>query len=250
MPNDEKMPLTGHLDELRKRILVGVVAISAGFILCFNYSEEVLRFITNPIKGQLVFLSPTEAFWTNMKVGFFAGLFLTVPILLFEAWRFVAPGLHPHERKYALPFTILAAVFFYGGLAFCTWLVLPFALNFLMTYKTADLKPMISIGMYADFCIKFLVAFGIIFELPLVITVLSRLGIITPQFLSKNRKYAVLGAFIIAAILTPTPDVFNQCLMAIPLLVLYEIGIIAARIFGKRRTDDTEESADTGEAHA
>lgn len=247
MSDNEKMPLTGHLEELRKRILVSALCIGAGFVLCFSFSEDILRFITRPIKGQLVFLAPTEAFWTNMKVGFFAGLFLTVPVILYEIWRFVAPGLHRHERKYALPFTIMAAIFFYGGLAFCTWLVLPFALNFLMTYKTADLKPMISIGMYADFCIKFLLAFGIIFELPLVITILSRMGVVTPEFLSKNRKYAVLAAFVIAAILTPTPDIFNQLLMAGPLMVLYEIGIIAARIFGRRRAsgEEVEEAGQT-----
>lgn len=242
---EDRMPVTEHLDELRKRILVSSLAILAGFLVSFAFSEEILRFISRPVKAQLVFLSPTEAFWTNMKVGFFAGLFLTLPVILYQVWRFVAPGLHRQERKYALPFTIVAALFFYGGLAFCGMLILPFAIGFLMTYKTTDLKPMLSVGLYVDFCVKFLLAFGIIFELPLVITVLSRMGLITPQFLAKNRKYAVLLAFVVAAILTPTPDIFNQCLMAIPLYILYEIGIVAARLTGRRRKEISEESEDS-----
>jgi sec-independent protein translocase protein TatC len=170
-----------------------------------------------------------------MKLGFIAGIFLALPFLLLQVWLFISPGLKKRERMYALPFIVSGTGMFVLGALFCQYVILPFAMQFLLTYQTAQLTPMISVGHYVDFCSKFLLSFGLVFELPLVITLLSKLGLVTPQFLARNRKYAVLIAFIVAAILTPTPDMFNQTLMAAPILVLYEIGIIMARLVGGKK---------------
>ncbi len=263
--SDEKMSFFSHLEELRKRILITLVAIGIGFILTFSYSEAILRLLKRPLTIDLVFsrtypflrsiprpgapidlvfLAPAEAFWMHMKIALLTGLILVLPVVLHQIWKFVAPGLLPQEKRYALPFVVLATVFFFFGLLFCFYFVLPFALNFLLTYKTENLKPMISIGNYVDFTAKFLLAFGLIFELPLVIGVAAKMGLVTPQFLSRNRKYAILINFTIAAILTPTPDVFNQTLMALPMCLLYEVGIMAARILVKKPAPASQEATE------
>jgi len=180
----------------------------------------------------------------HMKIAFLTGLMLALPVLLHQIWKFIAPGLLPHEKRYALPFVVLASIFFVFGLLFCFYLVLPFALNFLLTYKTENLKPMISVGNYVDFTSKFLLAFGLIFELPLAIGIAAKMGLVTPQWLSKNRKYAILINFMIAAILTPTPDVFNQTLMALPMCLLYEVGIVAARLLVRKPTAAPQEATE------
>ncbi len=235
-----KMPLTEHLSELRKRLVVSIAAIGIGFIASFNFSDRLIGLIVKSINIKIVFLAPTEAFWAEMKVAFFCGLLISMPVLLHQIWKFVAPALHPNERQYGLPFVILSFVFFLIGVAFALAVVLPFAIGFLLSYQTEWMQPMISVGNLVDFYIKFLLAFGLVFEMPLAITILSKIGVLTPAFLSKNRKYAVLANFVIAAMLTPTTDVFNMMLMAIPLVVLYEIGIIGARIFGKKKGEDHE----------
>ncbi|MBI5043293.1 MAG: twin-arginine translocase subunit TatC [Nitrospirae bacterium] len=235
-----KMPLTEHLSELRKRLIVSIAAIGIGFIASFNFSDRLIGLIVKSINIKIVFLAPTEAFWAEMKVAFFCGLLISLPVLLHQVWKFVAPALHPHERQYGLPFVILSFVFFLIGVAFALAVVLPFAIGFLLSYQTEWMQPMISVGNLVDFYVKFLLAFGLVFEMPLAITILSKIGVLTPAFLSRNRKYAILANSIIAAVLTPTTDVFNMMLMAIPLIILYEIGIISARIFGKKKGEDHE----------
>lgn len=254
---DEKMPLFEHLAELRKRILISFLAILAGFILSFSFSENIFEILTLPLRSEigfsisypflkivasniknqsLVFLAPAEAFWMHLKVSFFAGLMLTLPIILHQLWKFISPGLLPGEKKYVVPFVVSATVLFLAGAAFCLFFVLPFAMGFLLTYKTASMTPMLSVGNYVDFCLKFILSFGAVFELPIVIIFLTLTGIVTPKTLAKNRKYAILVAFIIAAVLTPTPDAFNQTLMALPMIVLYEAGILVARLFIRKGT--------------
>ncbi|MDA8079772.1 MAG: twin-arginine translocase subunit TatC [Nitrospiraceae bacterium] len=251
---DVKMSLTGHLSELRKRILISLAALLVVFGVVFNYSEEIFDFLTFPMKtdlkfslhnpyvqlvqkqvANLVFLAPAEAFWMHLKISFVAAFVFSLPIIFYQVWRFISPGLLPGERRYVIPFIVSATSLFLVGASFCFFLVLPFALTFLMGYKTAHLTAMISVGSYIDFCLKFILAFGAIFELPLGIIFLARLGIVTPQFLAKNRKFAVLVAFIAGAILTPTPDAFNQTLMAVPIIILYEIGILMSRIVYRKR---------------
>lgn len=236
--SDEKsMSLTDHLYELRSCLITSLIAVGIGFMVSFYFSERILRLLTGLVapdrRPVFVFLSPAEALWASFKVALFAGIILALPVILYEVWRFISPALYERERRYALPFLIVGVISFGVGLFFCYMVVLRFAMDFLLTYKTADITPMISIGAYIDFVMKFMLAFGLIFELPLVIIFLTRIGLLTPEFLSKNRKYAILINFIIAAILTPTPDVFNQVLMAGPLIALYEVGIIGAKIFCK-----------------
>jgi sec-independent protein translocase protein TatC len=236
--DDAKMSFFDHLTELRTRIIWSLVPAGIGLVVALYFTDRIMTFIQRPLaklKAPPVFLAPTEYFWTYMKVAMIAGLFIAMPVVLWNVWAFVAPGLHKHERRYAAPFVIIGSLLFVLGGAFALLVVIPFAIQFLVNFGVEKgARPMISVASYTDFILKFTLAFGLVFELPVVITLLAMLGIVTPQFLAKNRKYAILINFVIAAVLTPTPDAINQSLMAGPLIILYEVGIIAARIFGKR----------------
>jgi len=228
------MPFLEHLGELRGRMVKAAVALGLGMAVAFFFSERLIGWLARPLATPLVFISPAEAFWANLKVAFMGGVLLGLPVALYQVWKFIEPGLYPRERRYGGVFVLVASLLFVAGLAFCGWVVFPFAIRFLLGYKTAGMTPMLAVGIYIDFAVKFFLAFGLIFELPPVITLLARLGVVTPERLAANRKYAVLGAFVVAAVLTPTPDIFNQCLMALPLMLLYELGILSARWFGRR----------------
>ena len=234
----DKMPFLEHLGELRKRIMWSLTALLIGIVVALPIKGYVITYLEKPItdsKQTLVYLTLTEAFWVEMKVALILGLFIASPLILWQIWAFIAPGLYSHEKKYALPFVLIGSVMFIGGGVFALKVVTPFAIQFLLSYSRPGLTPMISVGSYIDFLLKFTLAFGVVFELPLGITLASRMGLVTPQMLARNRKYAILINFIVAAVLTPTPDIFNQCLMAGPLILLYEVGIISARIFGRAR---------------
>ncbi|QWR78973.1 twin-arginine translocase subunit TatC [Candidatus Magnetomonas plexicatena] len=249
------MPFVEHLTELRTRLLVSFVTIFVIFIAVFNYSEYLFKILVLPMEEslvfkmqmpfisfvpkttsavKLVFLEPAEAFWMHLKLSMLASIVLALPVLFSQLWLFISPGLLPKEKKYVLPFIFSATILFMCGAFFCFIIVLPFALGFLLTYKTEHLTPMISVGHYVDFTMKFILAFGIIFEMPIIIIILTRLGIVTPVFLKKYRKHAIVMAFIIAGVVTPTPDAFNQTLMAVPMIVLYEIGIFVSKFFIKK----------------
>jgi sec-independent protein translocase protein TatC len=257
----EKMPLTSHLGELRKRITISVITLLVFFVAAFNFSETIFRFLTIPMRSDisfiphypfitlvdkkiavtsLVFLAPAEAFWVHLKISLITGLVAALPVIFLQLWKFVSPGLMEREKRYTLPFICVSSGLFFFGISFCFGIVLPFAMRFLLSYKTGNLTPMISVERYIDFCLKFVLAFGVVFELPLILVFLTRMGIVTPKTLAKNRKYAILLAFVAAAILTPTPDAFNQSLMAGPIIVLYEGGILASKIFAKRRKKDDQ----------
>ncbi|MBI5212437.1 MAG: twin-arginine translocase subunit TatC [Nitrospirae bacterium] len=254
---DEKLPLTEHLSDLRNRIVISLIALFITFAIAFNYSEYLFKAVMFPLKYsldfsvknmyvhfvpqeklqgmKLIFLAPAEAFWMNMKVAFVAGFIFSLPVIFHQLWKFISPGLLVKEKKYVFPFILSATGLFILGASFCFFIVLPFAMGFLLTYKVGDfLIPMLSVGQYVDFCLKFILAFGVVFELPIVIIFLTKLGVVTPKTLAKNRKYAVLIAFILAAFLTPTPDAFNQTLMAVPIILLYEIGIWISPLFVKK----------------
>jgi sec-independent protein translocase protein TatC len=234
---NDKMPFMEHLGELRTRITRSLIGLLVGLLIAFPFSQKIVDYLAKPIQATgntLVFLAVTEAFWVQMKVALIAGLFIASPIILWQIWAFVSPGLYAHEKKYAAPFVIVGSLLFIGGGAFSLKVVTPYAIQFLLSYSRPGLQPMISIGLYIDFLLKFALAFGLVFELPLAITLAARMGLVTPKVLARNRKYAVLGAFVCSAVLTPTPDAFNQALMAGPLIILYEVGIICARLFGRR----------------
>jgi sec-independent protein translocase protein TatC len=209
-----------------------------------SYTGEQRQFLKNLTRAvaeidqergqRLQVIEVTESFWVNMKVALIAGLFLVLPVVLYEVWAFIAPGLLPHERRFAIPFVVISTGLFALGATFALAVVIPFAVQFLASYKTGNMLVQFTLTRYVDFVLKFTLAFGLVFELPLAMTLAARLGLVTPAFLSQNRKYAILINFVIAAVLTPTPDAFNQLLMAAPLCLLYEAGIVAARVFGRR----------------
>jgi sec-independent protein translocase protein TatC len=261
--DDFRMPFWRHLEELRKRIVISLIAIAVGFVICFNYSEEILGLLMMPLNAKLglhhsfpyltltpnevqqklYFTTLTEPFMTHLKIGFVAGLILMVPVILLQIWKFISPGLLARERKYAGQFVFFSTLFFAAGVLFCFFLLLPFAVPFLIGYKTEHLVPIVRIGDYIDFTLKFLLGSGIVFELPLVIILLARMGIVSHRWLAKYRKYAFLVSFILGAIITPTPDAFNMTIMSIPIYLLYELGILGARIFGRKKPE-TSESTD------
>ena len=260
----DKQPITEHLGELRKRILISVVTVAIAFGVCFYYSESIFNILKMPLQNilelsfskpyfafvptrnpgvELFFFEPAEALWMHFKISFIAGFILSTPVVFYEVWKFVSPGLLLKEKSYALPFVFVTTFLFLLGALFCFIIVLPLAIDFLLTYKTENMKPMLSVGKYIDFCMKFILGFGAVFELPVLLVFLTKMGIVTTEFLSKNRKYAVLIAFVIAAVLTPTPDAFNQMLMAVPIILLYEVGIIASRLMGGKDKNRAEENS-------
>ena len=256
-PEESKMSFWSHLDELRKRIVYISIAIGVGFIACFNYSEDILGvlllplnatanfqgtfpfivFTPNKIVQELHFTTLTEPFMAHLKIGFVAGMMLMLPVILYQIWKFIAPGLLRHERKYASQFVVFASIFFGIGVLFCFFFLLPFAIPFLVSYKTEHLKAIIKIGDYINFTLMFMLAAGAVFELPLIMIVLGRMGIINVDSLTKFRKYALLGSFIIGGIVTPTPDAFNMTIMSIPIYLLYELGILGVRVLGRKKQD-------------
>jgi sec-independent protein translocase protein TatC len=256
---DKKVPFLEHLTELRSRLIVSFIVFAVFFGILFYYSEYLYHLMILPMKSKLtlhksfpfvnfipmeikdasfIVTAPGERFWMHIKISVVGAIVLSLPVILYQTWKFIAPGLFPNEKRYLGPFIVASSIFFIIGAAFCFIVVLPFALGFLLEYKmdqTQDLKTLISIGEYINFTLKFVVSFGAVFELPIIILLLTKMGIVTPVILSKKRKYAVLLAFIIAAILTPTGDAFNLMLMAVPILILYEVGILASRFIANRK---------------
>jgi sec-independent protein translocase protein TatC len=252
MHEDDKIPFTEHLDELRKRLIVCFVAIGVGFLISYGFKEKLFEVLTRPLVSvmksgdTLIFTGLPEAFFTYLKVSFLSGVGLATPVILYEFWMFVAPGLYAKERKVLIPVVLLSTLFFVGGALFGYFVVFPFGFKFFMSFATETIRPLPSMREYLSFASKLLLAFGLVFELPLVITFLARLGIVSVDFLKKNRKYAILVFFTVAAILTP-PDVVTQILMAIPLIALYEISIIGAKIFSKKETEPETEGPEETE---
>jgi sec-independent protein translocase protein TatC len=250
LTENDKVPFTSHLEELRSRIIVCFIAIGIGFVVCYGFKEKIFDILSLPLikamppGDKLIFTGLPEAFFTYLSVSFLAGMMVAAPVILYEFWMFIAPGLYQKERRMMLPIVVLSSFFFVGGALFGYFVVFPFGFKFFMGFASDVIKPLPSMKEYLNFASKLLLAFGLIFELPLIVTFLARLGIVSAEFLKKNRKYAILMAFIFGAILTP-PDVITQCLMAIPLLLLYEISILGARIFGKKKPVIKDEAAET-----
>jgi sec-independent protein translocase protein TatC len=258
---DKKMPVMEHLVELQVRLTRTVLVVGVVFVGTFFFADTLVQWLRVPLQNMFVpgklqweptdlpsipfvFLAPAEALWQNVKVAGLFAIVLATPYVLWEIWQFVMPGLHSHERRFVGPFVFISAIAFYTGVSFSFFFVLPFALNFLISYGVnAGFIPQISIAQYVGFALWFLLVFGLIFEVPLAITLMAKLGWVNAPILKRYRKWAFLGAFLVAAILTPTPDPFNQCLMALPMYIFYEVGIVSAGIFGKKPSTDAPSAA-------
>ncbi len=249
MSEEDKLPFTSHLDELRKRLIHCFIAVIIGFLISYGFKEKLFEILTAPLMqvmqegDTLIFTGIPEAFFTLLKVSLLSGIMLAVPVITYEFWMFVAPGLYKNERKFMMPVVIISSFFFIGGALFGYFIVFPFGFEFLLGFATDTIRPFPSVKEYLGFSAKLLLAFGFVFELPLVITFLARIGLVTVDFLKANRKYAVLIFFVGSAILTP-PDVVTQVMMSVPLMILYEISIVGARIFGKKKPADTVTDSD------
>ncbi len=237
----KELSLTEHLAELRTRLIRSIAAVAVGFCISYAFIEPIFAMLSRPLEKvlppgtSLIFTSYPEAFFTYLKLALVCGIFIASPFILYEIWAFVAPGLDEHEKKCALPFVVFSSIFFVGGALFGYIVVFPAAFNFLAGYAGRDLKLLPSVSEYFSLTIKLLLGFGAAFELPIFMVFMALIGLIDARMLRKNRKYALLIIFILAAVLTPTPDVVNQCLLAAPLLILYEISIFLVALIGKRR---------------
>jgi sec-independent protein translocase protein TatC len=250
--DEKKLPLTAHLQELRKRLILSFIAMGVGFILCYAFADSIFNILAAPLTnelmpkgGSLIFTGVAEAFFTYMKVAFIAGIIVTSPFILYQIWAFVAPGLYQREKKYVIPFVLGGTLFFVLGILFGYYVAIPVGFKFLLGYATDIIKPMPSMKEYLSFSLKFLLACGLVFELPVVLVLLSKIGIIDATMLARKRKYAILLIFIVAAIVTPSPDMISQVLMALPLMGLYEVSILLSKFFGKKPSPVSPESDGT-----
>ena len=240
-PELPTMSFLDHLEELRKRLVISFAAIGVGFLLCWNYAEWIFMQMQKPLvqflpAGEtLAYTRLTSPFFLYMKVGFFAGLFIAAPIVLLQLWLFIAPGLYKNERRYAAPFIIFGTLFFIAGGYFGYRMILPATCKFFVE-TGREFQSVITVDDYFGFASVIILAAGLVFETPIIVFFLARIGIVTPAFLLQKFKYAVLMAFVISAVVTPTPDVVTQTFLALPMIGLYLLGIGIAYIFGKKHT--------------
>ena len=225
---DKELTLVEHLQELRGRVIKSVIFILIISCFLYNLVNLLLPNLVKPV-GRLVFIAPQEAFIANIKIAFLGGLFLSSPFVLYQVWKFISVGLKPNEKKYALIFGPLSFIFFIFGASFGYFIVVPMGIRFLLGFATDFISPMITISRYISFMGTLTLTFGLVFQLPLISLFLTKIGVVTPAFLSKKRRHAIVFLFILAALLTP-PDVITQCLMVAPLLILYELGVVFSKI--------------------
>ena len=258
----KKMPLLDHLIELRRRLLYSVVALLVAFLVCFYFAADLFDFLVEPLadllierRGEtegsaprLIYTALTEVFFTHVKVAFFAGAFITAPIFLSQIWLFVAPGLYRNERQAFGPFLVATPVLFFIGGALVYYVIFPLAWQFFLAFETQGSAGSLPIELeakvneYLSLVMKLIFAFGLCFQLPVIMTLLARVGIATSEGMARKRKYAIVGVFIVAAIFTP-PDPISQVSLALPIILLYEISIYMAKFVEKKRA--AEEAAET-----
>jgi sec-independent protein translocase protein TatC len=257
--DEREMPLLEHLLELRNRLMYSAAAILAGFVLCYFFADNIYQFLVRPLADvygheagrRMIYTGLTEAFFTYVKVAFWAGAFLTFPIVATQLWLFIAPGLYRNEKQAFLPFLLATPILFFAGGAFVYYLVFPLAWQFFVGFETAAAPGQLPIQLearvseYLDLVMKLIFAFGLAFELPVAITLLGRVGIVTSAQLASGRRYAIVGMFVVAAILTP-PDVISQISLALPMILLYELSILIVRQFERQAA--AREAAEDAEA--
>jgi len=238
----DEMTFLEHLEDLRKRLFYSAVAIFVTVIPCWIFSKNVFTVLARPVTKYLpegvkmAYTSLTAPFMLYMKVAFLTAIFITAPFLFLQLWYFVAPGLYQKEKKYVVPFVLFTTIFFIAGALFGYYVVFPWACRFFISLGS-DFNPVLTVDTYFSFSLKVLLGIALVFETPTLIFFLSKLGLITSRWMIKNFKYAVLAVFVIAAVITPTPDMITQSIVAVPMLILYTLGIAIAFIFGKERTE-------------
>lgn len=243
---DELKP---HIVELRKRLGISIAVIFIAFFVCFAFWEPLLEWMTTPLKevlpegSNIIFTKVQEPFFTAIKVAFFAGLIISLPVIFWQFWLFVAPGLYDHEKKLVIPFVFFATLMFLSGAAFCYYVVIPFGYNFLINFGSQLFTALPSIGEYVGFFTKLLIAFGIAFELPVITFFLAKIGLVTDKTLISFFRYAIVFIFLFSALLTP-PDVVTQFLMAGPLILLYGFSILIAKSVNPFLDEDEKSDED------
>lgn len=244
------MSFLDHLEELRSRLIRSSIAVGAGFLIAYAFKEDLYSLLSIPLReamppnAKLIYTAPAEAFFTYLKVAFLAGVVGSSPVIFYQFWRFISPGLYDHEKRHIWPFVTISSLLFITGAVFCYAIVFPYAFQFFMSFASDDIVPMLSLREYLSFSATLLFAFGVVFEMPLVLVFLGRIGVVSSRTLRAKRKYAILIMFVAAAFFTP-PDVVSQLLMAAPLLVLYELSIfLVAGTEKKRAARQAEEEAE------
>jgi sec-independent protein translocase protein TatC len=251
--DDRKMPLLDHLIELRKRLIWSAVALILLFLAFFYFAEPIFKFLAQPLQSRtnqpLVYTALTEAFFTYIKLSFFGAFLIGFPFFATQIWLFVAPGLYRHERAAFLPFLISTPIMFYLGAAGVYYFVVPVAWEFFLGFQTEDIQLLPRVSDYLSLLMQLMFAFGLAFELPVLLTLLVRVGIVSTDGLKSKRRYAIVAAFILAAVLTP-PDVISQVSLAVPIIVLYEAAIIIGRMIEKKRDAGEGEAEEEGDEAA
>lgn len=249
---DSRMPFLSHLRELRDRVRNAAIFFGLAFGVCFYFSKDIFKWLRDPLfetwlenpklgPPNIVYGALTEPFWVQMSVAMWAGIFVASPFIFYQLWKFIAPGLYKRERRITVSFAGFSAVFFVGGAIFCFYFVLPNLYRFLLSYGTEDTKPVLMMQAYLDLTRDMMLAFGAVFELPLLIYFLAMVGLVTHRGLWKFNRWFVVIAFIVGAILTPSPDVVSQIMMAAPMIILYNVSILLAwSVTNKREKADRE----------
>jgi sec-independent protein translocase protein TatC len=250
----DEMTFLEHLEDLRKRLWYSFVAIFVVLIPAWFFSKQVFEILSKPVTQflpqgvKMAYTGLTDPFMLYIKVSFLVAIFVTSPFIFLQVWYFVAPGLYQKEKKYVVPFVAFTTVFFLIGAAFGYFVMFPWACRFFLTMGS-DFNPVLTVNTYFSFSLKLLLGIALVFEMPTLVFFLSKLGLITSRWMLKNFKYAVLAVFIIAAVITPTPDMVTQSILAVPMLALYGLGILIAFFFGKEsRTRKEKRAAESGAA--
>lgn len=235
-----KMSFLEHLDELRQRLIKALLAVLLGFLVAIAFINPIFDFVMAPLQailpagGKLIYTEPTEAFMLYMKMAALVGLMIALPVVLWQVWAFIAPGLYAHEKRFAIPFVMMSTVFFIGGALFSHYVVFPAMWRFFASFSTETVEFAPRIEPVFSLYVRMALGLGAVFEMPTLVMFLARVGLVTPMFLIRNTKYAILIIFVVAAVVTPSPDVVSQFLLALPMFVLYAFSILVAWVFQKR----------------
>jgi sec-independent protein translocase protein TatC len=240
------MTFLEHLEELRVRLIRGLLSLVLGFAACWGFRERIFEIMTQPMRAsfpniEFIYTEPAEAFMLYIKMAFFVGIFVASPLVLYQIWAFISPGLYKHERVWAIPFIVFGSLFFIGGGLFGHYVLFPVTFRFLGEFGGQDMKFLPKVTEYYSFYAWFVLALGIVFQLPVVMFVMARIGLVNAGFLIRQFKYAVLLSFVVSAVITPTADIVTQSLLAGPMLLLYLVGILVTWLFGKKREPAAED---------